>query len=57
MLKVFKQRNNTPSNHKVKDFLRVFFMSFTAIYVGDLRINISGPLVMGLTMKWEDKTC
>lgn len=30
-------------------------MSFTAVYVGDLRINITGPLVMELAMKQEDK--
>lgn len=56
MLKVFKQSNDIPPNPKVKEFLRVFFMSVTAVHVGDLRINISGPAVLELTLKWEEKS-
>lgn len=55
-MKVFKPSNDSPPNPKVKEFLRVFFMSVTAVYVVDLRINISGPSVMELTLKWEEKS-
>lgn len=56
MLKVFTQSNDIPPNPKVKEFLRVFFMLATAVYVGDLRINISGPIVLELILKWEEKS-
>lgn len=51
MLKVFNQRNDIPPNPKVKDFLKVLFMSVTAVDVGDLKGNISD---MELTRTWED---
>ena len=30
-------------------------MSVTAVYVGDLRINLQDTLLMELTFKWEHK--